>query len=32
MPRKQQKVITSLNFKFANIKAIYKAQVEAKDC
>jgi hypothetical protein len=30
-PRKRQKVVTSPNSKFADIKAIYRAQVEAGD-
>jgi LEA14-like dessication related protein len=30
-PRKQRKVMTSPNSKFANIKAIYRAQMEAGD-
>jgi len=31
-PRKRRKVVTSPNSRFADIKAIYKAQVEARDC
>ena len=30
-PRKRRKVMTSPNSKFVDIKAIYKAQVEARD-